>query len=55
MDTLETIPVAGEALDGPEEDRNGAEENGISGYALGGPVDIGEEVLDNRESDMSSA
>jgi hypothetical protein len=50
MDAFDTSLVAGDAPDDPEEDKNEAEENGISGDAPEIPVDIGKEVLDDRES-----
>jgi hypothetical protein len=55
MDALDTSLIDGDALDDPEEDKNEAEENGIAGDAPDGLVDIGEDVLDDRESETSSS
>jgi hypothetical protein len=55
MDPFEMSLVAGDATDDPEEEKNEAEENSIAGDAPDGPVDIGEEVLYDRESGTSSS
>jgi hypothetical protein len=55
MEAFETSLVTGDAPDDPEEYKNEPEENGIAGDAPDGPVDIGKEVLDDRDYETYSA